>query len=525
VAGDPAPGDGGTGGVLPLNGPLPLSVATATGRRVLLPDLGAAVAAAPQLARAGGVRAWAALPLQVGERRLGALVLHWDRERDFRPEDVDLLDAFAAQCAQGLDRLQVRQAERRAVAASQRFSEALQRTLLTEPPRPEGLSIEVRYQPAAQEAQVGGDWYDAFCVPDGSTLLVVGDVAGHDREAAAMMAQLRNVLRGVAHTVPESPSLVLSALDRALADLRVGALATAVLARVEQSVSDARKGTHVLRWSTAGHPPPLLLLPDGTAQLLDPPPDLLLGLDPTTERGDHARAVPAGSTVLLYTDGLVERRGADIADGIAWLRQAAARHVGLPLDRFCDALLAELPPAVEDDIALLALRTDSVEAPGRAGAEAPGEGSVAADGVDEGTLLVLEPAATAVRAARAHVRARCREAGVDEDVCDTTVLLASEIVTNALIHGRSEARLRVLLTPQAVRVEVGDDNARHPVRVERNDEALDGRGMNILEVLAAAWGVREEPAGKVVWFEVSTMPEGTSVDGAQGGAQDGAGTR
>ena len=464
---------------------------------------------------ASRAQAWAALPLTVGERRLGGLVLHWRTPRAFPAEDVEILEAFAAQCAQALERLRGRQAEREAVAASQRLSETLQRSLLTEPPELEHLQIEVRYQPAAQEAQVGGDWYDAFVVPGGDVVVVVGDVAGHDRDAAAAMAQVRNVLRGVAHTVPQSPAHVLSALDRAMADLGVEALATAVLAKLEQPrtgpAGGARWGTRVLRWSTAGHPPPLLLLPGGGWDLLDGGPDLLLGLDPHTDRTEHERVLAPGTTVLLYTDGLVERRGTDLTEGIGWLRRTACRLAHLPLPEFCEALLSELPGQVEDDIALLALRTRHPAAPPRDPLPAaPPRPLWTPTAPENSTLLVLEPAPTAVRAARAHVRNRCHAAGVDEDTVDNAVLLVSETVTNALIHGRSEARLLVVATPTLVHVEVGDDNARHPVRAERNDAALDGRGLDILEILASAWGVRDDEAGKVVWFEV------TPQDGADG---------
>ena len=111
-----------------------------------------------------------------------------------------------------------------------------------------------------------------------------------------------------------------------------------------------------------------------------------------------------------------------------------------------------------------------------------------------------------VRLARAFVEEHCRSAGLCPDARDAAVLLTSEVVTNAFIHGRSEARLLVVATPSLVHVEVGDDNARHPVRAERNDAALDGRGLDILEILASAWGVRDDAAGKVVWFEVT--PQG-----------------
>jgi serine phosphatase RsbU (regulator of sigma subunit) len=309
------------------------------------------------------VQAAAALPLEAGGRVIGALSLGWAAPRDLSPAEVELLEAFSVQCAQALERIATQHAERRATAALLRMSETLQRSLLTDPPQVDHLQIAVRYQPAAEQAQVGGDWYDAFVLGDGGTTVVVGDVAGHDRDAAAAMAQVRNVLRGVAHGLQASPAAVLSALDRAMRDLAVGSLATAVLARVEQTDDDAARGVRRLRWSSAGHPPPLLLPGDGTGVLLQHPPDLLLGLEPDLPRTDHEHELAPGATVLLYSDGLVERRGADIDAGLEWLRGAAAELDHLPLEELCDALLHQLPRAVEDDVVLLALRAHPEDRP------------------------------------------------------------------------------------------------------------------------------------------------------------------
>jgi serine phosphatase RsbU (regulator of sigma subunit) len=350
-------------GQVPLDDPLPAGVAARTGRTVVLPDRAACLAFAPEMAEVlevTGNEAWVAMPLQAGARNLGSLTVGWTHRRDFTSQDVELLEAFAAQCAQVLDRIQTRQAERAAYAAVRGMAEALQRSLLTEPPQLEGLEIAVRYVPAAEQAQVGGDWYDAFLVEDGRPMLVIGDVTGHDRHAAAAMAQVRNVLRGVAHSQPESPARILAALDRAMGDLAVGTLATAVLARVEPCAGEGAVGENpggrLLRWSNAGHPAPLLIGPDGVVTLLERAPNRLLGLEGESPRDEYSCALPPGATLLLYTDGLIERRGANLDDGLAWLsREAAALH-HLPLDEFCDRLLGVLPDALDDDVALLALR-------------------------------------------------------------------------------------------------------------------------------------------------------------------------
>jgi serine phosphatase RsbU (regulator of sigma subunit) len=325
---------------------------------VILPDRAACLVFAPEtdeVFRVTGTEACVAFPLQAGPRNLGSLTVGWARRRQFSSQDIELLEAFAAQCAQVLDRIQTRQAEEAANAAVRGMAEALQRSLLTEPPQLEHLEIAVRYLPAAEQAQVGGDWYDAFLVGDGSTMLVIGDVTGHDRHAAAAMAQVRNVLRGVAHSQPESPARVLGALDRAMGDLAVGTLATAVLARVECG-PEGRPAQRLLRWSNAGHPPPLLVGPDGSVTVLERVPNRLLGVDPASPRIEHAAGFPPGSTLLLYTDGLIERRGAALDDGLDWLRGEVAAMHDLPLDELCDRLLALLPDALDDDVALLAVR-------------------------------------------------------------------------------------------------------------------------------------------------------------------------
>jgi serine phosphatase RsbU (regulator of sigma subunit) len=243
------------------------------------------------------------------------------------------------------------------------MSESLQRGLLTAPPEPEHLEIVVRYRAAAEQVQIGGDWFDAFLACDGALSLVVGDVTGHDREAAAVMGQMRNLLRGIGYTLGEPPAAVMSAVDRAVRDLDVGALATAILARIEQSPADAGSGKRIMRWTNAGHPPPLLLRADGSAEFLTFEPDLLLGLDATVDRSDHTQELDPGDTVLLYTDGLVERRGQTLDEGLSWLRSAASARRQLTPTQLADALLAEVHDTAEDDIAMLLLRTHPEDRP------------------------------------------------------------------------------------------------------------------------------------------------------------------
>jgi serine phosphatase RsbU (regulator of sigma subunit) len=352
--------------VLPLEAPYPGCVAARTGERVLLPDRATSEAFSPELAElvaTTGVEAWAAVPLESGDRRIGSLSVGWTSPTTLDPADLELLLALAAQCAQTVERIRAREAELARHDAVRSIAEVLQRSLLTDPPEPDHLEVAVRYVPAATDAQVGGDWYDAFLLGDGRTALVIGDVTGHDRYAAAAMAQVRNVLRGVAHCHQGSPAAVLTALDLAMRDLAVETLATAVLATVEQGPEDAARGVRLLRWSNAGHPPPMLLAPDGRVTVLEQEPDLLLGVDPAAPRTDRVQELLPGATVLFYTDGLVERRGVALDAGISWLAGQLAAGAELSVDELCDRLLGELAGAVEDDVALLLVRVHPEDRP------------------------------------------------------------------------------------------------------------------------------------------------------------------
>jgi PAS domain S-box-containing protein len=243
-----------------------------------------------------------------------------------------------------------------------RLAGDLQRSLLTAPPEPDHVEIAVRYATAAEAAQVGGDWYDAFLQPDGATVLVIGDVVGHDSAATAAMGQLRGLLRGISFSSGSGPAASLQGLDAAM---QVGTFATAVVARLEQSDEERERGVSRVRWSNAGHPPPMVLDGHGgVAVLADMTADLLLGIDPGTERRESEISLDRGATLLLYTDGLVERRGQNLDEGIARLRSLLQELGDLPLDQLCDQLLTRLLPArAEDDVALVAVRLHPQDRP------------------------------------------------------------------------------------------------------------------------------------------------------------------
>ncbi|MGY1653983.1 PP2C family protein-serine/threonine phosphatase [Geodermatophilus sp. SYSU D01119] len=257
--------------------------------------------------------------------------------------------------------LQRLSAEAAAARASLALGETLQRHLLGPPPVVPGLGSAARYLPALRGTRVGGDWYDAFPAAGGGTVLVIGDVAGHDPEAAAAMAEVRGMLRAVAVDAA-SPAGLLGALDRVMAHPAAPAMVTAVVATVEPAADGAR-----LRWSNAGHPPPALVRADGTVHLLERAPERALGVAPGAPRTDGELLLGPGDTLLLYTDGLVERRGGSLDDGNAWLVAELGRHASGPLDELCDRLLAGVGGAARhDDVALLAVRVPGPGSPARA---------------------------------------------------------------------------------------------------------------------------------------------------------------
>jgi light-regulated signal transduction histidine kinase (bacteriophytochrome) len=239
-----------------------------------------------------------------------------------------------------------------------RAAETLQRSLLSEPPAPDHLEVAVRYVPAAREAQVGGDWYDVFVQPDGSTMIVIGDVVGHDTRAAATMAQLRGLLRGIAFDSADGPAGVLGRLDAAIEGLGLGAMATVLVGRLEQADEERTAGVTRLRWASAGHLPPLVVGPDGAlGRLTGDRAGLLLGVDAGAVRTEQLSVLERGSTLLLYTDGLVERHDRAFDDGVDLLGQALVDLRALPVGQLCDRLLGRLLlERVEDDVALVAVR-------------------------------------------------------------------------------------------------------------------------------------------------------------------------
>ena len=297
-----------------------------------------------------GLHAVVAVPLPHVPKPLGSLLLGWDSPHRLEPPDLLTVTTLAGYAAQALDRAQ-RLQQRDSVAHQ------LQQAMLTTLPDVPGLVLSARYQPADTREDVGGDWYDAAPVPDPADRLLavsVGDVVGHNLAAATVMGQVRSMLRQAAWDHPgEPPSRTLDAFEHAAAGLGLHAIGTALLGHLRP----APDGRWSWTWTNAGHPPPILLTPDGRTILLDGH-DILFGF-PTLQPGprrDQHRDLDPGSTLFLYTDGLVEHRGSDLDVGTDRLMALLDAHRDRSPAELVDLAVDGLAPESPDDVVAFAVR-------------------------------------------------------------------------------------------------------------------------------------------------------------------------
>ncbi|MDT0445589.1 SpoIIE family protein phosphatase [Streptomyces johnsoniae] len=310
------------------------------------PDSGVAVVQR-QLFRATGMHSASIAPIRGVRDVLGALTLgRSDRPGSFTTADLLLVEDIARRAGLALDNARLYERQRR-------VAETMQRHLLPQLPHVAGLEMSACYVPALDASQVGGDWYDAFLLADETPALVIGDVVGHDLDAAAGMAQVCNMLRAYAWDRQEPPSAIVNRLDEAVARVIGTSLATVIFARVERTAGPGWR----LRWSNAGHPPPLLIEHDGRARFLEDRQGMLLGTGLALDRTDAVTELPPGATLVLYTDGLIESRGHSLDEGMDLLRRHAGSLARRPLAGLCDELLSRVRPADnDDDVAMLGLR-------------------------------------------------------------------------------------------------------------------------------------------------------------------------
>ncbi|WP_310729256.1 SpoIIE family protein phosphatase [Streptomyces sp. N2A] len=378
---------------------------------------------------------------------------------------------------------QIESAERlRASEARQREAAVtLQRSLLPqELEQPDDLRVAATYQPGGTDAAVGGDWYDVITLGAGRTALVIGDVMGRGVRAAAVMGQLRTAVRAYAR-LDLPPHEVLQLLDGLAAEIDANQIATCVYA-----VHDPNEGH--LAYASAGHLPILVRDPDGTVRRAAEPTGPPLGTGGWLHTSGSVTLGP-GSSAVLYTDGLVERRDKDIDDGVEALERAFAGAAGPP-DIVCDRLLRSLGITAThyDDVAILVLQH-----PERSGHDAE---------LFHNAALELHGGTEAAPRARAFASGVLASWRFSPELHDLGVLAASELVANSLQHGTPPMRLRLRRTDRRLIVEVtdGDDHLPRRRRAEPVDEA--GRGISIVATIASSWGSRRTPGGgKAVWCE------------------------
>ncbi|ARE78932.1 serine/threonine protein phosphatase [Streptomyces sp. Sge12] len=415
-------------------------------------------------------------PLRGRRRVIGAAVFLRSPERPaFEQNDLLVAAQLATHTALGIDKavLYGREAY---------IADELQRTMLPDSlPQPTGVRLASRYLPAAETARVGGDWYDAIPLPGSRVALVVGDVMGHSMTSAAIMGQLRTTAQTLAQ-LDLPPAEVLHHLDEQAQRLGSDRMATCLYA-VYDPVA------HRITIANAGHPPPVLLHLGGRAEVLRVPPGAPIGVGGVDFEAVELDA-PAGGTLLLYTDGLVESRLRDVWTGIEQLRErlaTTAQLTGLdhppPLEALCDDVLDMLGPGDrDDDIALLAARFDGI---------APSDVA----------YWFLDPEETAPGRARRFARRALTRWGLEE-LSDSLELLVSEVVTNAVRYAERPVTLRLLRT-DVLRCEVGDDSPQLPRQRRARDTDEGGRGLFLVNRVARRWGATRLSSGKVVWFELS----------------------
>ncbi|GAA4760564.1 SpoIIE family protein phosphatase [Streptomyces sanyensis] len=429
-----------------------------------------------------GVSAAAYLPLIAQARPIGALGLLYRDKEGFTSDERNLLVALGSSIAQSLQRAVLYEQEHD-------LAEGLQQAMLPRRiPEVAGAQIAVRYRSARLGRDIGGDWYDVIPLPGGRVGAVIGDVQGHDTHAAAVMGQLRIVLRAYA-AEGHTPATVMARASVFLHELDTDRFATCTYAEVDLT-------TGVVQLVRAGHVDPLVRDQDGSPRRLPVQGGLPLGLSAEFRRLEYPVTtveLDPGQTLLLYTDGLVEQPGADLDDGmrlLAALVHDGPRDLQLLADRLCEVVDER---GGDDDVALLLLR--------RKGTFAPQAG---------GRLQqhVAQNDPEALRSARHMVRAAVRAWGARERA-DEIELAADELVTNALMHtdGGAIVTVRVLAGPRRLlRVEVEDRSSALPRRREAGDSGVSGRGLMLVDRLSDTWGVESRGSGKCVWCEFA-VPE------------------
>jgi PAS domain S-box-containing protein len=405
-------------------------------------------------------------------RTIGTLHFGHPRRGVFTEQHERLVEAVAAHAAIAFENATES-------AFAQSVSETLQRSLLPRSlPSHESVRVVARYQPAQQGVEVGGDWYDVIELGDGRLAVVIGDVAGHNLHAASVMGEIRNAVRAYALD-GHSPAGVVERANRFLCNVAPAELATCCYIELQPAEGTA---TVVL----AGHPPPLVASGDGRPRYVDAESNVPIGVDPHAHFDETTVLLDAAGWLVLYTDGLIDQAAITLEEGFDRLQAATASAPQDP-DAAADSILAATVGVRADDAALLLVALEGV--------------SRAAEH-DVGRLLPSDPrSAAAARRFVADVLASC-----GDDVVATATLLVSELVTNAVLHTVGQVELRIVQADDRIRISVADESGERPAELEEVDlESTSGRGLMLVDALAAGWGVEAHGVGKRVWFDLARL--------------------
>ncbi|MFF3650233.1 SpoIIE family protein phosphatase [Streptomyces sp. NPDC002181] len=511
------PGDEAPFSDMRLDTDYPAAEVVRTGRAIYIPsaeDYKRRFPATWPLAQRFGRASWAFLPLIVAGRTMGAWMAAFKHPVSFSPDERSVLTTVARMLAQALQRAGVAESERE-------LTSDLQRSMMPMlGPDIPGMRIAARYVPTGGGLEVGGDWYDMIPLPAGRFALVIGDVQGHDVRAAGLMGQLRIAVRAYA-SEGHRPDAVLSRASRFLAgitdsyeddDFRSPRFATCLYVECDPA-------SGLLEVARAGHPDPVIRMPDGTVLMRPTAGGLPLGIVADTDYPTTRFTLEPGETVMLCTDGLIETGGHDLDTGWARLRAILESETHEPdgthgsdgLEKLADLLVqavhgpsshhttGPLADRREDDIAVVLLCREGSQCD----CGAPAEHVVRPARRTMLTVAQAEP--ERIAGARRQIRELLHD-WADAEQVDSAVLMVSEMVTNVLTHTDGDA----LLVAEAVgepgtrrlRIEVADASDELPHKRHPGEMASSGRGVLLMEMLADTWGVDPRGEGKSIWFEM-----------------------
>ncbi|MDI5971567.1 serine/threonine-protein phosphatase [Streptomyces sp. SL13] len=444
----------------------------------------------------GSACVWAVLPLLAGGHAIGSCSIGFSQERTGVVNEHSVLIALATLLGQTFERTRLYDSRH---SLAQKLQQALLPRML---PQMAGVLTTTRYVPTSGGIELGGDWYDLINLPDGRIAAVIGDVQGHNISAAVVMGQLRSAVRAYA-TEGHDPATVAGRTNRLLVELDTDRFATCCLVWLDPD-------TGIAEIVSAGHHQPLIRFPDGRYHRDGLEVGIPLGIEPEADyRATRIRLDP-GTLLTLYTDGLVGTDGRPDDETVRLALEDALTGAGGELETIGDRMISGISerPARADDSALLLMRY---------------EGASAQAQLHVRRLSIHRRDLQGVRRARQFLREWLHSVELT-DLTQDAELLASEVVTNALVHGDSDVDIHVRRYPERVRIEVRDSDPHLalPAAALAEDEAEGGRGLIIVSAMASAWGNSPSGRGKTVWFELPTPdgdeprtppPDGRTPDG------------